>query len=310
MEINTLLESLDSVIAIPVIPFNKGTIDYNGHQKNVDYLMKNNYLSDGRPRVIAIGGTSLLHHLSFEDQIELINQTGQEMKNRGVLISGIVPNPIEVAGNLIEAQSQLKYSPDAYLLMPLSGISSPEGIYDQYYQLAEKYGKLHNAKFIYYLRQKRDLEAVIRLIQESPYFIGVKIGTDESDVQPLIEGVNDSGLVIWGIGDRCTEAAELGTKGHTSGIAVVFARASDEINNAQRRDDYQTSYQIESKISALEDIRFRNGRVYNYSAVVEAMILSGFKDIEGGKGGPFNPRVPKGISAEVQTAIKGLSSYH
>ena len=33
MEINTLLESLDSVIAIPVIPFNKGTIDYNGHQK-------------------------------------------------------------------------------------------------------------------------------------------------------------------------------------------------------------------------------------------------------------------------------------
>ena len=116
--------------------------------------------------------------------------------------------------------------------------------------------------------------------------------------------------MIWGIGDRCTEAAELGAKGHTSGVAVVFARASDEINNAQRREDYQASHQIESKISALEDIRFRYGRVYNYSAVVEAMILSGFKDIEGGKGGPFNPRVPNDISAEVQTAIKDLSSYH
>ena len=154
------------------------------------------------------------------------------------------------------------------------------------------------------------MEVVVRLIKESPYFIGVKIGTDEDDVKPLIEGVDNSGLVIWGIGDRCTEAAELGTKGHTSGIAVVFARTSDEINNAQRQEDYQTSRQIESKISALEDIRFTNGRVYNYSAVVEAMILSGFKDIEGGTGGPFNPRVPAHISTEVQTAITDLSSYH
>ena len=310
MNTNTLLEYLDSVIAIPVIPFSNGIIDYNGHAKNVTYLMQNNYLSDDRPRVIAIGGTSLLHHISFEDQIELVKQTGKQMESEGVLISGIVPNPIEIAGKLIEAQSELSYPPDAYLLMPLSGISSPEGVYDQYQRLAEKYGNSCNARFIYYLRQKRDLEVVVRLIKESPYFIGVKIGTDEDDVKPLIEGVDKSGLVIWGIGDRCTEAAELGTKGHTSGIAVVFARTSDEINNAQRQEDYQTSRQIESKISALEDIRFTNGRVYNYSAVVEAMILSGFEDIEGGNGGPFNPRVPAHISAEVQTAIKDLSSYH
>jgi dihydrodipicolinate synthase/N-acetylneuraminate lyase len=84
-------------------------------------------------------------------------------------------------------------------------------------------------------------------------------------------------MVIWGIGDRSTRAAELGAKGHTSGIAVVFARASDEINNAQRRGDYETSRRIEADISALEDIRFRNSRVYNYSAVVEAMHLSGFE---------------------------------
>ena len=310
MNTNTLLESLDSVIAIPIIPFNKDAIDYQGHSKNITYLMQNNYLSNDRLRVIAIGGTSLLHHLSFEDQIEIVDQTGRQMKEKGVLISGIVPNPIEIIGELIGAQSKLSYPPDAYLLMPLSGISSPEGIYDQYQSLAEKYGKSCNARFIYYLRQKRDLEAVIRLVNESPNFIGVKIGTDEGDVQPLIEGINKSGLVIWGIGDRCTKAAELGAKGHTSGIAVVFAKISDEINNAQRQKDYSTSHQIESRISALEDIRFTNGRVYNYSAVVEAMILSGFKDIEGGNGGPFNPRVPEHISIEVQDAIKDLTPYH
>ena len=164
MDTNTLLESLNSVIAIPIIPFNKDAIDYHGHAKNVIYLMQNNYLSSDRPRVIAIGGTSLLHHISFEDQIELVNQTGKQMKGKGVLISGIVPNPIEIAGKLIEAQSKLSYPPDTYLLMPLSGISSPEGIYDQYQRLAEKYGNSCNARFIYYLRQQRDLEVVVRLI--------------------------------------------------------------------------------------------------------------------------------------------------
>ena len=117
-------------------------------------------------------------------------------------------------------------------------------------------------------------------------------------------------MVIWGIGDRCTKANRLGTTGHTSGIAVIFARASDEINNAQRIGDLETSQEIEDKIADLEEIRFRNGRVYNYSAVVEAMILSGFTDIDGGNGGPFNPRVSQEIVEEIRAAIDHLRPYH
>ncbi len=177
-------------------------------------------------------------------------------------------------------------------------------------KFAERYAQCCNARLLYYFRQQRDLEAVVRLINDSPHFIGVKVGTSEEDVRPLIEGIGDNGIVMWGIGDRSTQAAELGTKGHTSGIAVAFARASDEINNAQRRGDYETSRQLETKVAALEEIRFRNGRAYNYSAVVEAMILSGFDDIEGGSGGPFNPRVPAEIAEEVQEAIKDLAPYH
>jgi dihydrodipicolinate synthase/N-acetylneuraminate lyase len=117
-------------------------------------------------------------------------------------------------------------------------------------------------------------------------------------------------MVIWGVGDRCTKAAKLGAKGHTSGIAVLCAKASDEINNAQRRGDYETSAKVEAAISALEEIRFRHGRVYNYSAVVEAMHLSGYADIVGGEGGPFNPRVPMEVVEEVKAAIAPLSDYH
>lgn len=305
-----LLDALNSVTAIPIIPFKENKIDYVGHAKNIDYLMTNNYLDDGRKRVIAIAGTSLIHHIAETQQLRLIEKTGQQMGDDGILVSGIVPNPIRQAGQLIEAQSELNRPPDAFLLMPLTGISNPEGIYEEYMKFADNHGSRCDARFIYYFRQKRDLEAVIRLLNDSPHFIGVKIGTDEEDVQPLIEGIGDNGVVMWGIGDRCTRPAQLGTKGHTSGIAVAYARASDEINNAQRRADYETSARIEADIAPLEEIRFMNERVYNYSAVVEAMILSGFDDIEAGTGGPFNPRVPSEIQKQLRRMVQDLKRYH
>ena len=310
IETQKLLDALNSVTAIPVIPFSGNKIDYAGHAKNVDYLMRNNYLDAGRPRVIAIAGTSLIHHISETEQLRLIEKTGKQIGDDGILISGIVPNPIHQAGQLIEAQAELPRPPDVYLLMPLTGISSPEGIYEQYMAFGERYGDSCGARLLYYFRQKRDLDAVIRLLKDSPHFIGVKIGTGEEDVTPLVAGVGDSGLVMWGIGDRCTRAAQLGTKGHTSGIAVAFARASDEINNAQRRGDYETSARIEADIAPLEEIRFMNERVYNYSAVVEAMLLGGFSDIVGGTGGPFNPRVPSEIQEQVRAATRNLKKYH
>ena len=49
----TLLDALDSVTAIPIIPFKDGEIDYAGHAKNINYLMQNNYLegdSEARDR--------------------------------------------------------------------------------------------------------------------------------------------------------------------------------------------------------------------------------------------------------------------
>lgn len=310
LEIPQLLNALNSVTAIPIIPFKDGKVDYTGHAKNIDYLMHNNYLDEGRKRVIAIAGTSLIHHISEAEQLRLIDKTAQQIGGDGIFVSGIVPNPISQAGQLIEAQSELQRPPDAYLLMPLTGVSNPEGVYQQYMEFGEKYGTACGARFLYYFRQKRDLSAVIRLLNDSPHFIGVKIGTGEEDVEPLLEGVGDSGIVMWGIGDRCTRPAQLGAIGHTSGIAVAFARASDEINNAQRRGDYETSAQVEADIAPLEEIRFMNERIYNYSAVVEAMILSGFDDIAAGTGGPFNPRVPADIQEQLRRITQDLKRYH
>lgn len=306
-----LLEALNSVVSVPIVPFKGEEIDYEGHAKNIRYLMRNNYLEGGRPRVIAIAGTSLVHHISHQDQVRLIDFTGQEMGKEGVLLAGIVPNPIGDAGRLVDAMSRLSRPPDAYLVMPLSGVINPEGIHCYYLEFGRRYGEGSGARFFYYLRQKAEREAVVRLLNDSPHFLGVKVGTSEDDVAPIIAGVKpENGMVIWGIGDRSTRAAQAGTTGHTSGVNVVFVRASDEINNAQRRGDYQTSLRLENELAALEEIRFREGRIYNYSAVVEAMHLGGFDDVAGGTGGPFNPRVPAPIAAQIQSAISGLNAYH
>ena len=308
--IEELKDALYSVTTIPVIPFRNKRIDYAAHEKNISYLMENNHLSDGRPRVICVAGTSLIHHVSAEDQNRLIEIAGGVMGDEGILLSAIAPNPIAGAGELIEAQSAMRRAPDAYLVMPLGGVYSVEGLYEGLSEFGERYGSSCGARFLYYFRQPRDREQVLRLLRDSPHFIGVKVGTREDDVGGMVAAAGENAMVIWGIGDRSTRAAQLGAKGHTSGISVLFAKAGDAINNAHRAGDFESAFAIEERIAALEELRFENGRGFNYSAVVEAMILSGFDDIAPGEGGPFNPRVPAAVSLQVREAIAGILDLH
>ncbi len=312
MSISTpqLLDALNSVISIPLIPYQGADIDYAGHAKNIDYTMRNNSLSGGRPRVVSIAGTSLVHHVSYDDQVKLLDIAGQRMAGEGVLMAALAPNPLPEAAALLARLAALQRPPDVYLIMPLGGTYGPAGLYQTLMAFVDEQAGRFGARFLYYYRRPRDRDMIIRLLQDSPHFIGVKIGANEDDVPPFVEALDKSKIVIWGIGDRSTAAAEMGAKGHTSGISIVVARASDEINNAQRRRDYEAARQIENEISPLEDIRFMQERAYNYSAVMEAINCAGFDDVVGGTGGPFNPRVPAEIAREIQRIMAALEHYH
>ncbi len=311
LETCALLDALDSAITIPIIPFKEGRIDYDGHAKNIEYLMKNNRLEGGRKRVISVAGTSLIHHIEPEEQTRIFDITGQVMGDDGVLMAAVVPNPLLTAGQLIETQAKLRRVPDVTLIMPLGGTYSTEGLYEGMMAFGERYAGPTGTRLLYYYRQPRDKAAIIRLLNDSPHFVGVKIGTGEEDVKPMLEGVGDNAMVIWGIGDRSTKAAELGAKGHTSGTAVLCTGTCDGINNAQRRGDYAEAKRYEAALNELEEIRFANGRVYNYSAVVEAMRLSGFADIVAGDcSGPFNPPVPPEVSTRIAATVATLAQYH
>ena len=305
-----LLDALDSVISIPLIPFDAGRIDYEGQRRNVDYLMRNNHLSGGRPRVISLAGTSLINHIRQQEQLRLMDITGQQMGGEGLLMAALVPNPLAVAGDFIDELARLSRPPDVYLLMPLAGTFSPEGLYEQLLAFMACYGERHGARFLYYYRSPRDREQILRLLRDSPHMVGVKIGTDVADVPTFVAGVGADRIVIWGVGDRSTAAAELGAHGHTSGINIVFARASDAINNAQRSGDFHAAREVEALIDPLEQLRFVNGRAWNYAAVAEAIRLGDFGDVVAGCGAPFNPRVPAEVSAQIGQIVADLRAWH
>ena len=308
MDLATLLDGLNSVIAIPIVPLRGGAVDFDGHRLNIRYLMENNHLDDGRKRVISVAGTSLLHHLSLEDQNGLFAATGEVMGDDGILMSAVVPNPLADARCQIRAHLGLARRPDVILIMPLTGVFSPEGLCRGLGELAAEFGG-EGARFLYYLRASRDRDAVLQLMADSPHFVGVKVGTDVEDAAYMAERAPDDTIVIWGIGDRSTAAAEKGTKGHTSGTAVVVTRTADEINNAQRAGDWDRALEWEGYIQALEDIRFRNGRAFNYTAVIEALNQIG-GDVTGGEGGLFNPPADSTLQAEVKEAIAAMAPLH
>lgn len=70
------------------------------------------------------------------------------------------------------------------------------------------------------------------------------------------------------------------------------------------------SIEIEAQISPLEDIRFTNERAYNYSAVMEAINLSGVDDVVAGIGGPFNPPVPDDVREEIKQILGTIQQFH
>src|SRR5262249_38753129 len=141
------IAALDTAVSIPTVPFRDGGVDFAGHQKNIEYLLANNALDEGRLRIICLAGTSLIHHMSYDDQVRLMDETGRLCDDRALLIAGLMPNPNAAAAELVERQTRLPRPPDAYLIMPLAGNANPPGIYDTFMAFGERCARL-GARFL------------------------------------------------------------------------------------------------------------------------------------------------------------------
>ena len=301
---------LETVIAIPPVPFREGRIDFSAHEKNVNFLVERNFLSGRRKRAIAIGGTSLIHHLDFESMARVTDVTGQVIQQRAVMIAGIVPSPLSAARAWIDRTMKNARAPDYFLLMPIAGIHNPEGLRRDLGTLIDSCAEHSGARFLLYMRQRSLVPVFSQMLNQHRGLEGVKVGTVAQDVANLIAAVPREKKVLWGVGDRATEAAELGSPGHTSGITLICPRACDGIHNAYYSGEFQEAYRLERIVGELENIRFENERAHNYSAVVSAAKVAGFRDVDLGDGGPFNAEPSRDILTAIERCMKVLAEYH
>lgn len=300
----------NTVVAYPVVPFHHGAPDCASFRKNVEYLIARNRLDGGRPRVLGFGGGSLIHHLTVDEQLRLVDVLCQTAGDRAIVVSGILPNPLRSAGELLERQMRLARCPDAFLLLPVNGIANPEGIYRELLTFCNEQGRRHGARFFLYLRNSAQRAALARVARDCDWVEGVKIGTAAGDVHPTVDILDGRAIAMWGVGDCCVDGIVQGACGHTSGLATLFAGASDELNNAYRRGDIAAARDLESRLAGFERIRFMEERAYNYSAVVAAARLAGFSDIDCGDGGPFNAEPPPAVIEQVRGELEKLVRYH
>lgn len=303
-------DELDTVTVLMPMPFRGGRLDERAHAGNVDYLLGNCFLDDGRRRVIGIGGTSLIHHLDRETLLELVRSTGRQLGSEALFMAGVIPTPPSEARRFIQECLDLKRPPDYFLLMPIPGLFNPEGVEAELSTLSEFFEKRGAGRFVLYLRTGRLNAAYARLASRLANIAGIKVGTRPGDVQVLQAAVPPSKRVLWGVGDRVTAAARLGARGHTSGLTLICPRLCDAINNACRREQFEACAELEQVVADLEEIRFMEDRIYNYSAVVAASQLGGFQDIDLGEGGPFNAPPPPPILQQIAHCVERLKPYH
>jgi len=304
------MDELETIIAIPPLPFRAGSFDRDAHHKNMRYLVERNFLKNGRRRAIGIAGTSLVHHVDDSTLLDSVQIAGAAAGQNAILIAGLVATPPASARQFVQRCMALTRPPDYILLMPIPGVCNPDGIKAEFGALAQDCGERFGARFLLYMRSSDLMTAFADLLSTSPHIFGVKIGTSETDLGRMRAAVPADKQVLWGVGDRATQAARLGSRGHTSGITLICPKVCDEIHNAYFAGDFESATKMEQLVAEFEDIRFMESRAYNYSAVVAAAQIGGFSDVDLGEAGPFNAAPPPPIMSRLERCMDQLVSYH
>ena len=101
----------------------------------------------------------------------------------------------------------MKRSPDAYLIMPLGGVYSMEGFVQTFLSFGERVGQEMMPAYSITTGNPVIVSMLSNWLGNLPRLSVLKVGTNEGEVSGLCEEIGDHGLVIWGVGDRSTEAA-------------------------------------------------------------------------------------------------------
>src|SRR6266536_1017722 len=160
------MHELETVIAIPPLPFRGGAVDKEAHQKNLRFLIQRNFLDGGRRRAIGIAGTSLVHHIDRDTLVEVMRITGETVGQEAVVLAGLLASPPSEARKVVEQCMKLRRPPDYFLIMPVPGVCNPEGVVEGLDGLTRAFAQF-GARFLVYMRSSDLLEAYVGLLCSS-----------------------------------------------------------------------------------------------------------------------------------------------
>src|SRR5436309_2948832 len=121
------MHELETVIAIPPLPFRAGAVDKEAHQKNLRFLIQRNFLDGGRRRVIGIAGTSLVHHIDRDTLVEVMRVTGETAGQDAVVLAGLLATPPAEARKVVERCRKMRRPPASLRILPIPGVCNSEG---------------------------------------------------------------------------------------------------------------------------------------------------------------------------------------
>lgn len=261
-----------SVIAVP--PLARGP---DGTVCPVQNTRLIRHMESGGVRVLLYGGNANFYHIRLSEFASVLtvlaDAAGEETE--------IVPSAGPAYGMMMDQAGVLRDYPfRTAMVLPHTGLNTPEGVATGLRHFAEKLGR----PIVVYLKNEGYLTPALtaELVKDGIVsWIKYAIVREDSAKDPVLAELTDlvdPGMIISGIGEQpaLTHLRQFHLGGFTTGCGCVAPALSQKVLHLARAGDWAAARVILTKFLALEGLR---NEINPVRVLHEAVTLSGIADM-------------------------------
>ena len=270
MEFSDLVESLCTVIAVPVTPFSRGgELDIIAFRRLVCDLV-----AGGITAITPNGNTGEFYSLSPNECRKTLEVTIEAAGGRALVVAGV---GFDSATAIEMARFSRQAGAGAIMVHQICHpYRTPQGWVSYHQAIAEAVPELG---IVPYVRDNMVNAAMMQhLLGLCPNIVGVKYAVPDSLLfATMVREVGVERLAwVCGVAESWAPFFWLGgARGFTSGLVNVHATLSLDMLKFLRASDYVGAMRIWSRLKPFEDLRSRHNNCNNVSVIKEAMAQLG-----------------------------------
>jgi len=270
MEFSDLVESLCTVIAVPVTPFSRGgEVDIIAFRRLVGDLV-----AGGITAITPNGNTGEFYSLSPNECRKTLEVAIEAAGGRALVVAGV---GFDSATAIEMARFSRQAGAGAIMVHQICHpYRTPQGWVSYHQAIAEAVPELG---IVPYVRDNMVNAAMMQhLLGLCPNIVGVKYAVPDSLLfATMVREVGVERLAwVCGVAESWAPFFWLGgARGFTSGLVNVHATLSLDMLKFLRASDYVGAMRIWSRLKPFEDLRARHNNGNNVSVIKEAMAQLG-----------------------------------